>query len=396
MRSLTGMLALAALVACAAVPASEARVSVTAAPGPAGTAPAPAPAAAPAPRAAIGDCGLDLSAGDRGVRPGDDFFGYANGAWYAGFVIPADHASYGPFNALEELSTQHVRVLIEAAAAAHPAAGSPQQQIGDYYASFMDEQAIEANGLAPAQRDLKRIADATSREALARLFALPGFASLFDIDLPPDFKNPDRYAVVISESSLGLPDRDYYLKDDPQLRALREKYVAYIGRILDLGGSPEAAARARDIMAFETAAAKVQWPIEKRRDVDAVYNPRSRQQLLTYAPGFPWAAFLESAQLGSRQDLVLAEITAIRDLAQLFNRTPVATLQAWLTFQYLSVHAPYLPRRFDAAHFAFYGQALRGQPEQRERWKRAVDDVDGALGEPVGRLYVAQYFPPES
>jgi putative endopeptidase len=410
MRSLLGVAALAALAACAAKPAKEDPVPVAAAPAaaaPAAGVPAahpdlaapadpPAPAAAPALRAAIGDFGLDLSAGDRSVRPGDDFFAYANGGWYGSFVIPADHSSYGPFNALEELSTQRVHAIIDAAAAAHPAAGTPEQQIGDYYASFMDSEGVETNGLAPAQADLKRIADATTHEALARLFALPGFASLFDLDLPADFKNPDRYAVVISESSLGLPDRDYYLKDDPPLRALREKYLAYVAEILTLGGSPDAAAEARDIMAFETAAAKVQWPIEKRRDVDATYNPRTRQQLLAYAPGFPWAAFLESAQLGARQDLVLAEIGAIRDLAQLFNRTPVATLQAWLTFQYLSGHAPYLPRRFDTAHFAFYGQALRGQPEQRERWKRAVDDLDAALGEPVGRLYVARYFPPES
>ncbi|HXY96246.1 MAG TPA: M13 family metallopeptidase [Steroidobacteraceae bacterium] len=409
MRVCPGAVALAALAACAGQPAKESPVPAAASatvaaaaveavavpeaqPDPGATADRPSGG----PRAAIGDFGLDLSAGDSRVRPGDDFFAYANGAWYASFVIPADHSSYGPFNVLEELSTQRVRTIVEAAAAAHPAAGTPEQQIGDYYASFMDSEAIEANGLAPAQADLKRISDATTREALARLFALPGFASLFDIDLPADLKNPDRYAVVISESSLGLPDRDYYLKDDPQLRAVRENYLAYIAQMLTLAGRADAAARARDILAFETAAAKVQWPIEKRRDVDATYNPRSREQLLQFAPGFPWGAFLESARLGSRQDLVLAELTAIRDLAQLFNRTPVPTLQAWLTFQYLSGHAPYLPRRFDAAHFAFYGGALHGQPEQRERWKRAVDEVDAALGEPVGRLYVAQYFPPDS
>jgi len=401
MRPLLGLAVIATLAACTAKPVKENPVSAAAPPAaapaqPQAAADPPAATALLAARAAIGNCGLDLAAGDRSVRPGDDFFAYANGGWYGSFTIPADHSSYGPFNALEELSTERVRALIEAAADAHPAAGTPGQQIGDYYASFMDSQTIEANGLAPARADLERIAAATTREELARLFALPGFASLFDIDLPADLRNPDRYAVVISESSLGLPDRDYYLKDDPQLRALREQYLAYIAEILTLGGSADAGAKARDIMAFETAAARVQWPIEKRRDVEATYNPRTRQQLLGLAPGFPWAAFLESAQLGSRQDLVLAELGAIRDLAQLFSHTPVTTLQAWLTFQYLSGHAPYLPQRFDAAHFAFYGRALRGQPQQRERWKRAVDDVDAALGEPVGRLYVARYFPPES
>ena len=390
MRLLLWVAVLAALVPCAAKSAKEDAVSSAPATVPASAAPAavtvePPPPTAPA-RPAIGDFGLDTSAGDHRVRPGDDFFAYANGSWNESFTIPADHSSFGPFNALEELSTERVRSIIETAAAAHPAAGTPEQQIGDYYASYMDEAAIEAAGLAPAQADLRRISAASSREGLARLFALPGFASLFDIDLPADFRHPDRYAVVISESSLGLPDRDYYLKDDAALKALREKYLAYLTEMLTLGGSGEPQVQAREVLAFETAVARVQWPIEKRRDVEATWNPRTRQQLLEYAPGFPWAAFLESAQLGSRQELVLAELGAIKDLAQLFERTPVTTLQAWLTSQYLSGHAQYLPRRFDAAHFVFYGQQLRGQPQQRERWKRAVDEVDASLGEPVGRL----------
>src|SRR5207248_3055603 len=174
----------------------------------------------------------------------------------------------------------------EQAAAAHGAAGTPEQQIGDFYAAFMDEAAIEANGLAPAEADLKRIAAANTHEAIARLFGEPGFASLFDVQLPADFKNPDRYAVIVSESTLGLPDRDYYLKDDAQLKELRAKYVAYIEQMLTLGGVNDAQALAHEIMAFETAASKVQWPIEKRRDVEAIYNPRSKQQLLAFAPGY--------------------------------------------------------------------------------------------------------------
>ena len=390
MRSLPCMaVALLAVGACASKPALEKPVPATTSPAAAPAAPAPA-------RAAIGDFGIDLTAGNSHVKPGDDFFAYANGAWAEGFTIPADHASYGPFNTLDALSKKRVRGIIESAAAAHAAAGTPEQQIGDFYASFMDTAAIETNGLAPAQADLNSIAAANNREAVARLFGLPGFASLFDADLPPDFHNPDRYALYISESSLGLPDRDYYLKDDAKLKELRAKYVAYIGQMLELAGVSDSAARARAVMAFETAASKVQWPIDKRRDVDLNWNPRSKAQLLVYAPGFPWQAFLESLKLGDRQDLVLGELSAVRDLAQLFGHTPLPTLRDWLTFQYLSSHARYLPQRFDSAQFAFYGQAMRGQPEQRERWKRAVDEVDGALGESLGRLYVAQYFPPAS
>jgi putative endopeptidase len=391
MRRLPWMAVLAALIACASKPVEEKSVPATADPA------TPASAAAPVrAKPLIGDFGLDLAAGNPGVKPGDDFFAYANGSWYDGFSIPADKASFGPFDRLDELSKQRVRSIIEQAAAAHAAAGTPEQQIGDYYAAFTDEAAIEANGLAPAQPDLQRIAAAHTRADIARLFGEPGFASLFDVQLPADFKNPDRYSVFISESTLGLPDRDYYLKDDPQLKELRAKYVEYIAHMLTLGGVDDAERKARDIMAFETAAARVQWPIEKRRDYEAIYNPRTKQQLLAYAPGFPWQAFLDPQQLGARGELVLAELSAIRDLAALYERTPLTTLQAFLTFHYLSSHAPYLPKRFDEARFAFYGRAMRGQPQQRERWKRGVDAVDDALGEAVGRLYVARYFPPES
>jgi predicted metalloendopeptidase len=410
------MPALLVLVACAAKPVAERSAPVDAHPA---TTAAASGAAAPSatgeaaargvalalgassdaalrPTPAIGNFGLDLGARNGQVRPGDDFFAYANGGWYESFTIPADKSKFGPFDMLDELSKQRVRRIIEHAAAAHPAPGTPEQQIGDYYAAYMDQAAIEANGLTPAQDDLQRIATARTRADIARLFGEPGFASLFDVQLPPDFKNPDRYCVFISEATLGLPDRDYYLKDDPTLQELRSKYVAYIAQMLTLGGVPEASAKARDIMAFETEAAKVQWPLEKRRDVDAIYNPRSKRQLLAYAPGFPWQAFLNPQQLGARQQVVLGELTAIRDLSALYGRTSVATLRDFLTFHYLSTHAPYLPKRFDEARFAFYGQTMRGQPAQRERWKRGVDAVDDALGESVGRLYVAQYFPPES
>ncbi|HTB67614.1 MAG TPA: M13 family metallopeptidase [Steroidobacteraceae bacterium] len=394
MRLLCCVAALFALAACASKTPEEKK------PVPAPLAPTPTIAATVAPpavpKAAIGDFGLDLSAGDKNVKPGDDFFAYANGTWDQSFKIPPDKASFGPFDRLDELSKERVRSIIEQSAAAHAASGTPEQQIGDYYAAFMDESAIEANGLTAAQADLERIAAAKSRADVARLFGTIGYATLFDVQLSPDYKNPDRYAVVITESSLGLPDRDYYLKDDPQLKALREKYVAYVAQMLTLGGSSDPHAQARDIMAFETAVAKGQWPIEKRRDVDATYNPRTKAQLIAYAPGFPWQAFLEVQQLGARQDVVLGELTAMRDLAALFNRTPVPTLKAFLTFHYLNDNAAVLPQRFDQARFAFYGQTMRGQPQQRERWKRGVDAVDGAIGEAVGRLYVAKYFPPES
>ncbi|MBV8495227.1 MAG: M13 family metallopeptidase [Gammaproteobacteria bacterium] len=396
MRLVLWMTVLPAIAACATHPAAE-KAAPAAAPAAAGlTAPAP-PAPAPH-QAAIGEFGIDLSARNPAVKPGDDFFAYANGTWYDAFTIPPDKPWYGSFNKLDDLSKDRVREIIEHAAAAHAATGTPEQQIGDYFAAFMDEAAIEANGLAPAQPDLDRIAAARTAADIARLFGEPGFASLFDVQLPPDFKNTHRYSVFITQSTLGLPDRDYYLKDDAKLKELRTAYVAYIAQMLALGGvnAATAAQQAHAVMAFETEAARAQWSLERRRDMSAIYNPRSKPQLLAFAPGFPWQEFLATLNLGAREDLVLGELSAIHDLGALFAQTPPATLRAFLTFHYLNSHAAYLPKRFDDAHFAFYGQAMRGQPQQRERWKRGVDAVDAAIGETVGRVYVAQYFPPES
>src|SRR5215469_7910279 len=208
--------ALVALVACAAKPLEEKSVPVnplSAAPGAATSTVPGNPHGAAAARGvamalgatatdpplrtkpAIGDFGLDLSARNPQVKPGDDFFAYANGGWYDSFNIPEDKSSFGPFDRLDELSKERVRGIIERSAAAHAAPGTPAQQIGDYYAAYMDQAAIEANGLTPAEPDLQRIAAAHTRADIARLFGEPGFASLFDVQLPPDFKNPDRYSI---------------------------------------------------------------------------------------------------------------------------------------------------------------------------------------------------------
>jgi len=357
---------------------------------------AEAASAAKAAHAEMGDFGLDLTARKPGVKPGDDFFSYANGSWFDTFKIPDDRASFGVFHKLDEVAQERLRKIIEEAAAGKPAPGSPEQKIGDYYSSYMDEAAIEAKGLEPAAADLKLIADAKSKQDIARLFGLPGFKSTFSVGLPPDLKNPDRYSISIGQAGLGLPDRDYYLKNDPKLVEVRAKYLAYIEQMLTLGGAPNAAAQAKVILDFETKVARAQWSIEQQRDVEANYNPRTKKEILAYAKGFDWQSFFDASELGGREEFVLGELPAIRDLARLVDKEPLETLKAYLTFHYLSDHAVYLPKRFDEARFAFYGQTLRGQPKQRERWKRAVSGVNEALGEQVGQVYVAKYFPPES
>ena len=366
-------------------------------------APAPAPAAAPAtppapppPQAEIGAFGLDLTAGKPAIKPGDDFFEHANGTWYDTYAIPDDRSSVGIFTRLDEQSQNRVRDIIEQAAASQPAPGSPEQKIGDYYASFMDEITIETNALKPVQPELNRIAAASSKKDIATLFGAPGYQSTFEIGLGPDLKNPDIYTAGIGQGGLGLPDRDYYLKDDPQLAQIRAKYVEYIATMFELAQMPDGKAKAQRIMAFETAIAKVSWPIEKRRDVEANYNPRTMAQVKEYAKGFDWQAFMDAAELGKRKDVIIGELTAVRDIAKLLGETPVPTLKDYLTFHHLDAYAAYLPKKFDTTRFGFYGVTMRGQPRQRDRWKRGVDAVNGALGEQVAQVYVSKYFPPSS
>jgi len=354
------------------------------------------PAPAPAPKAQLGEFGLDLTAGNPAVKPGDDFFAYAGGKWYDTFEIPPDRASYGPFNKLNDLSEERVKTLIERAADSKPAPGTPEQKIGDYFASFMDLDGIEARGLAPLEADLARIQAANSKQDIATLFGSPGFMSTFGLGITPDLKDPGRYSIEIGQSGLGLPDRDYYLKNDAKLIEHRAKYVAFIEQLLTLGNVPDAASKAPRIMAFETALAKVQWPLEKRRDAEANYNPRSKAALLKYAPGFDWQAFFTVSDVGQRDQFVLGQLTAIRDTAKLIDKTSLDTLKDYLTFHLLRSSSPFLPKRFDEANFAFYGQQLRGQPQQRDRWKRGVQVTGGALGELVGQVYVKEYFPPDS
>jgi predicted metalloendopeptidase len=383
-------LAALALALAACTPTQATRPAAAADPAPA------APAAPPAPTAQIGPFGLDLAAGKPELKAGDDFFAYANGKWYDTYDIPEDRSSFGIFTRLDELAQDRVRDIIDAAAASQPAPGSPEQKIGDYYASFMDEAAIESNGLTPVRAELGRIRAAASKKDIATLFGSPGYQSSFGVGPSPDLKNPNVYSIDVAQGGLGLPDRDYYLKDDPQLQAIRGQYEDYIATLLQLGEAPDPKGSAKRIMAFETAIARVSWPIEKRREVEGMYNPRTLAELEKYAPGFDWKAFMDAAELGSRKAVVVNELTAVRDIAKLVGTTPLPTLQDYLTFHHLDSYAPYLPKRFDEARFAFYGVAMRGQPKQRERWKRGVDVVNGALGEQVAQVYVTKYFPPES
>jgi putative endopeptidase len=343
-----------------------------------------------------GTWGLDLTAGDPSVKPGDDFYQYAEGRAIAAMTIPADRTRYGSFIKLADLSDARGRQVIEDAAADRKATGN-EAKIGAFYRSFMDEAAVDRLGAAPMRQDLDAIRHASSREDIARLMGLVnvGFQSaIFAPDIETDQKAPTRYAVYLNQAGLGLPDRDYYLK--PEFAEQKAKYEAYVAQMLRMIGWPDPEADAKAIVAMETRIAEASWTRAERRDDDKTYNPTTPAELEKAAPGFPWAPFLKAAELGGVQRLVVRENTAFPKIAEVFAQTPVPVLKAWMAFGLVDNAAPYLSKPFVDAHFEFRAKTLAGQQEQRPRWKRGVTLVGDQMGFAVGKLYVDKYFPPES
>ena len=334
-----------------------------------------------------GAWGVDLTGGDAKVKPGDDFDKYANGAWEARTEIPADQSSAGVGYDVYNRSQDQLRTLIETA--------DGSTQIGALYKSFFDEAKVEAVGAAPLKADLAKIAAIKTKADFA--VAMGGTqgdfgGGVFSLDIAPDAKNPELNILYIGQAGLGLPDRDYYLTDGfkPQLTA----YTAFVERSLKTAGYADSAKAAADVVAFETRIAKVSWAVAERRDIDKTYNPTPVADLATYAP-FPWPAYLTAAGMPGQTKVVLGEKTAVRDIAKVFDETPLDTLKAWQTFNVVSEASPYLSKAFVDSRFE-YIKALTGQSALRPRWKRGVQLVDGSLGEVVGQTYVAKYFPPSS
>jgi putative endopeptidase len=346
--------------------------------------------------ARVGPWGFDLSGMDKSVRPGDDFYEYANGQWLETQQIPPDLSRWGVFSKLVQQTEEQVHTLLEEQGAA--AAGSIQQKVHDFYRSYLDTDAIERAGLEPARAGLTAIGTARSHADIATLLGRPdlGLDSPISLSVVVDEKNPDRYIVSVTQSGLGLPDRDYYLKDDPALVEIRKKYLVHIQRMLELGGERGTGQQAKAVLDLETQIAKRHWPAAKRRERELTYNLRSRDDLEGLARKFPWQALLTAAGVDRQREFVVAELDAVQSLASAFPSVPVSTWKSYLTYHYLTTHAGVLPKAFDDERFDFYGRTLNGQLEQRERWKRAITALDAALGEAVGQMYVQRYFPPES
>ena len=355
-----------------------------------------APAPLGAARPVYGAWGYDATAMDAAVKPGDDFFAYVNGAWFKRTSIAPDRTFVGIDSVLNDQIDKDVRDVIEGAAKDPSQSGAIGQQIGDFYASWMDEAGIEARGLAPAKPYLDRIAAVTTRQGLTDLFGSTGYESPVGIYIASDPKVPSRYAVFATQSGLGMPGRDYYLLPGAKYDAFRSAYRNYIARMLTLAGDGDASAKADRIIALETAIAKAQWTPERSRDVKATYNPMTRAQLVKFAPQVQWGRQLEAQKLGSARTVIVGETTAIQGIGKLLAGQPLQTWKDYLTFHFLSDHAQFLPKAFDDARFDFYGKTLADVPVQRDRWKRGVALVNGALGEGVGQIYVQRHYPPES
>jgi predicted metalloendopeptidase len=346
----------------------------------------------------LGSFGIDLGAMDKSVNPGDDFYRYVNGHWLATEKIPADQSTWGAFDILHAKAEVDVKEIIEAAAAAHAAPGTASQKIGDFYSAFLDTAKIEQLGLKPARAGLDAIANLKTHEQVAALIADPRFP----LDGPIawiiglDQKNPDRYVLNIGQSGLSLPDREYYLKTDQQFADIRAKFLVHAEKMLALAGHADAKREAKSILDLETQIAKLHWEIAKRRDRDLTYNLMSVASLEKDAAAYPWAAGFQAAGLTGIKEVVVAEWSSVPPLGKLFSATPVAVWKSYLSYQYLSSEASVLPKAFDEENFDFNVRILEGQPQQRERWKRAVQATNSALGEAVGKLYVEKKFPPAS
>jgi endothelin-converting enzyme/putative endopeptidase len=353
-----------------------------------------ATAAAAKPR--FGAWGADLTAMDRAVKPGDSFWHFVNGSWDKRTEIPADRTNAGTAVLLVEEAERQVRAIVEDLARDPSRGGSAGRQVGDFYASWMDTAAIEANGTAPLKPYLSKIDAVRSRSDLLKLFATPGYVTPVEVGIIPDPADPTRYAAVAGQGGLGLPTRDFYLLTGERYDAIRAAYRTYIVTLHRLAGIGDADAKMQRLIDLETALAKVYWEPARQRDIKQIYNPMNRAQLNTLAPQFEWEAFLKEARLGGVATVVALETTAISEAGKMLDSVPLSTWKEYVTFHFLRTHAEYLPKAFDDAHFKMFSTALRGIPEQRERWKRGVQLINANLGEAVGRIYVERHYPAES
>jgi putative endopeptidase len=361
--------------------------------------------AKPAPKAPA----VDVAGMDRAIRPGDDFYGYANGGWMKATVIPPDRAVYGAFTVIEEEVTRRTADLIQAAGKTKALEGSPAALVGAYYDAWMNEEAIEKRGLEPLKADLDAIAGITDAASLARVLGAGLRADVdslnntnfhtsrpFGLWVSPDFAHPDKNVGYLLQGGLGMPDRDNYLDTDAKSVELQEKYKAHIVALLKLAGLSDAEARGGRIYDLERKIAGVHGSRADSLDVLKANNPWPLQEFAKRAPGLDWGAYFSAAGLAAQPMLMVWHPSATTGIAALAAKEPLAVWKDYLTFHAINRASPLLPKAFAEEAFRFYGTALFGQEKQRDRWKRAVGAASGDLGDAVGQLYVEKYFPSSS
>ncbi|MCY7399051.1 MAG: M13 family metallopeptidase [Sphingomonas bacterium] len=389
-RLITLLAASTALAGCMTTPAADL------APPPMGVAAAESPAAVATPVAAapeLGSYGFEATGMDPSVQPGDNFYQNANGTWAKNTPIPEDKSNYGMFTKLDDLSRDRTRGLIE------EAAKDSDSRIGAAYASFMDQPALEAKGLAGLTPWIQQIRGVRTLAALPKLYAdasRNGIGTPFGGYVGQDDKAPDQYILSLAQSGLGMPDRDYYLSKDAKLADTKAKYLAHLTNMLTLAGEQNAVARANAILGFETKIAAASWTRVESRDATKTYNKMTLAELARRAPGFDFTRLIRDSGAPNVDSIIVAQPSAITAIASLVSKAPLAVLKDQLLVRTLDAYAAYLPSAFDKENFAFYGTTLSGTPQQEERWKRAVTFTTGALQDDVSKLYVAKYFPPET
>ena len=348
----------------------------------------------------IAALGIDKAGMDTAVVPGDDFFSYANGGWFKATAIPADRASWGVGSIVAEEANRRTADLIR------NAKGS---KVGDYYAAFMDEKTIESRGAAPLETTLRAIAAIADRQALAARLGGELRADvdalnntdfqtdrLFGLWVSADFANPNVNTGYLLQGGLGMPDRENYVSKDARDVELQQKYREHIAAVLALAGIQDAAIRAERIYGLERKIAEAHASRTESVDVHKANNPWTLDSFPAKAPGMDWPRFFAAAGLASQPKLIVWHPGAVTGISALVAGEPLETWKDYLAFHAVDRMSDDLPKAFADEHFRFYSTALRGVPQQRERWKRAVDETNAALGDAVGKLYVARYFPPAS
>ncbi|HJU70757.1 MAG TPA: M13-type metalloendopeptidase [Paucimonas sp.] len=343
--------------------------------------------------------GIDMKNFDSAVRAQDDFYRHVNGAWLEKTEIPADKSGWGAFYELREETLPQLRAIIEDTLKGAGTANSEAQKISGLYASFMDEQKLDANGLKPLAAEFAAIASIRNKRQIPALIAnfnRFGATAPYDIGIHQDAKDATRYIVDLGQGGLGLPDRDYYLKDDDaRLKEARVQYQAHIEKMLAMAGDRNAAASARNILALETALARVQWTKVENRDPVKTYNRVELAKLDALAPGYYWKSYLRAAGIdGKISYVVVSQPSYFTGFAKVLQTTPLEVWKTYFKWHLLNSYAPYLSKAYDQQHFAFYGTTLRGIPQQEPRWKRGIRLVEHAIGEGLGKLYVERHFPP--